>query len=346
MTGFKPLSKHFSRQKSSAHFGKTAKRGSVSENLLLGSLFPRLPGDSIACNPYRLRYWNVDILCFLENTIKLHAIHTACGIETGATRHISRWRDNCMQSIPLAVLKLPHFLIQLFVVCIACNPYRLRYWNFASHARTNFRHLLHAIHTACGIETPIIIELFIKHLSIACNPYRLRYWNSSQRESTSFLTALHAIHTACGIETALRAPWQEQCALIACNPYRLRYWNQTLLRIRFHRHNCMQSIPLAVLKLFFFAVIIALCIYCMQSIPLAVLKHDAEDWAETPYDCMQSIPLAVLKQRTASRARLMHEELHAIHTACGIETKNDLSSLQSFLIACNPYRLGCVKSFV
>ena len=87
--------------------GKSAKREGVLENLFLGSLFSRVLGDSIACNPYRLRYWNehqvwqckqqISIACNpyrlrYWNTayvyrdrgilIKLHAIHTACGIET------------------------------------------------------------------------------------------------------------------------------------------------------------------------------------------------------------------------------------------------------------------------
>ena len=58
----------------------------------------------------------------------------------------------------------------------------------------------------------------------------------------------------------------------------------------------------------------------MQSIPLAVLKlpcaikgvHEAEH-------CMQSIPLAVLKRQNYLQ-RFLTCLLHAIHTACGIET--------------------------
>ena len=61
--------------------------------------------------------------------------------------------------------------------------------------------------------------------------------------------------------------------------------------------------------------------YCMQSIPLAVLKlFLAVSLFQNATDCMQSIPLAVLKPfplRTSSHRRL---SLHAIHTACGIET--------------------------
>ena len=82
----------------------------------------------------------------------LHAIHTACGIETIS---LASWMlsplPNCMQSIPLAVLKL------------------------APHALRDEDDLLHAIHTACGIET----------LSSIVN--------------VTSTELLHAIHTACGV---------------------------------------------------------------------------------------------------------------------------------------------------
>jgi len=71
-----------------------------------------------------------------------------------------------MQSIPLAVLKL----------------------FFSQHHAS--QKLLHAIHTACGIETPILIT---GSLSVA---------------------ELHAIHTACGIETVsggIKNYWMSHC---------------------------------------------------------------------------------------------------------------------------------------
>ena len=40
---------------------------------------------------------------------------------------------------------------------------------------------------------------------------------------------------------------------------------------------------------------------------------------------MQSIPLAVLKLRREDSKQNEHDELHAIHTACGIETMYLLS---------------------
>ena len=151
----------------------------------------------IACNPYRLRYWNLRrtpletkmIYCMqsiplavlkpivpLKRTlpIKLHAIHTACGIETNMVVSPFTITSNCMQSIPLAVLK-------------RLNP------------REEGR-------------------------EIACNPYRLRYWNNDSRL----------------VENTNRS--------IACNPYRLRYWNFFSSTRRWHLLDCMQSIPLAVLK--------------------------------------------------------------------------------------------------
>ena len=61
------------------------------------------------------------------NRPTLHAIHTACGIETKRGNFASVFGENCMQSIPLAVLK--HLLPQIerVMIFIACNPYRLRY---------------------------------------------------------------------------------------------------------------------------------------------------------------------------------------------------------------------------
>jgi len=58
---------------------------------------------------------------------RLHAIHTACGIETRQSRTDISSALNCMQSIPLAVLKLFGAEMEDISLHIACNPYRLRY---------------------------------------------------------------------------------------------------------------------------------------------------------------------------------------------------------------------------
>ena len=55
--------------------------------------------------------------------------------------------------------------------------------------------------------------------------------------------------------------------------------------------------------------------------------------------CMQSIPLAVLKLSRELTRKYIPTKLHAIHTACGIETCDILRSGEGNLIACNPYRL-------
>ena len=125
----------------------------------------------------------------------------------------------------------------------------------------------------------------------------------------------------------------------------------------------MQSIPLAVLKPFLLALPLQIQ-HCMQSIPLAVLKllYNAII-PKHKENCMQSIPLAVLKRKSFSVLRSIDYTLHAIHTACGIETVSLLNGkaqqndcMQSIplavlkptlaasigvylLIACNPYRL-------
>ena len=126
---------------------------------------------------------------------------------------------------------------------------------------------------------------------------------------------LHAIHTACGIETVTtRATARDYT-------------------------NCMQSIPLAVLKQFHPIVFATNIANCMQSIPLAVLKLILQSCDRyCVLHCMQSIPLAVLKLAPHA-LRDEDDLLHAIHTACGIETYRAAQADTSDQIACNPYRL-------
>ena len=130
------------------------------------------------------------------------------------------------------------------------------------------------------------------------------------------------------------------------------------------RQYCMQSIPLAVLKRHDSRKMRDTVLDCMQSIPLAVLKHDDIVLVDQFFhlNCMQSIPLAVLKLKMR-KDYAFHQQLHAIHTACGIETWHSPKSYFHFLhcmqsiplavlkliahnshnvftlIACNPYRL-------
>ena len=187
--------------------------------------------EQIACNPYRLRYWNVFLAqSEVVGTTQLHAIHTACGIETWA------WNSACQTCY------------------IACNPYRLRYWNSrALIPAKKVVHIaqLHAIHTACGIETHDPITVFQPREIIACNPYRLRYWN------------------------LLLLEWKKQkrYLIIACNPYRLRYWN-TVVWAFCDRSQWLHAIHTACGIETLMARLGALILCdCMQSIPLAVLKR-------------------------------------------------------------------------
>ena len=105
------------------------------------------------------------------------------------------------------------------------------------------------------------------------------------------------------------------------------------------RQYCMQSIPLAVLKRILACHLLIQGLNCMQSIPLAVLKPTLGALVEElDGDCMQSIPLAVLKPCRPICSR-SYFKLHAIHTACGIETAERTVQTRSRSIACNPYRL-------
>ena len=131
----------------------------------------------------------------------MHAIHTACGIETVPASSFWNGRidDNCMQSIPLAVLKLV--------------PLK----------RTLPINLLHAIHTACGIETISRKRHILSH-EHCMQSIPLAVLKRKKPVGATGKAKLHAIHTACGIETI------------------------RLQSKRVRPSHCMQSIPLAVLK--------------------------------------------------------------------------------------------------
>ena len=49
---------------------------------------------------------------------------------------------------------------------------------------------------------------------------------------------------------------------------------------------------------------------------------------------MQSIPLAVLKPTIWNEKAFKSFTLHAIHTACGIETSDHLSNVEEFVTSC------------
>ena len=105
MTGFKPLSKHFSRQKSSAHFGEKCEKGVSIRKPTSGLTVSKASGRQ-----YCMQSIPLAVLKHVDNQRqaqcrKLHAIHTACGIETMKPLSSDQKKHHCMQSIPLAVLK-------------------------------------------------------------------------------------------------------------------------------------------------------------------------------------------------------------------------------------------------
>ena len=134
----------------------------------------------------------------------------------------------CMQSVPLAVLKrVISTLSKLFVVVLHAIRTACGIETHNSHQFLSDQECcpLHAIRTACGIETLITLFFMMK-----------------------LLLQLHAIRTACGIETCANPQTRHQrpvshcmqsvplavlkrksgwraptLAAIACNPYRLRY---------------------------------------------------------------------------------------------------------------------------
>ena len=151
----------------------------------------------------------------------MHAIHTACGIETKQLLRFRQRCDYCMQSIPLAVLKLlkNRRYQGRRKNCMQSIPLAvLKLWR--DLLKTSNRASLHAIHTACGIETirtsprASVVELHAIHTACGIETVAARI-------IFFLMFVLHAIHTACGIETvkiSLFVPHWE----IAGNPYRWR----------------------------------------------------------------------------------------------------------------------------
>ena len=84
-----------------------------------------------------------------------------------------------MQSIPLAVLK--HNPVPM------CEPRTI---------------LLHAIHTACGIETHNREDGQLQTTKLHAIHTACGIETARAEPTAPVATALHAIHTACGIETA------------------------------------------------------------------------------------------------------------------------------------------------
>ena len=106
MTGFKPLSKHFSRQKSSAHFGEKREKGVSIRKPTSGLTVSKASGRQYCMQSIPLAVLKRGVRLSPVRPVQLHAIHTACGIETPAINTSTATIFNCMQSIPLAVLKL------------------------------------------------------------------------------------------------------------------------------------------------------------------------------------------------------------------------------------------------
>ena len=146
-----------------------------------------------------------------ESSRKLHAIHTACGIETPQVCQHRRCYRDCMQSIPLAVLKHARFgeNTDCATNCMQSIPLAVLKRSHGNHGTVVQK--LHAIHTACGIETVVSISQIFDSSPIACHP---RYPSRCQ-------------HCMQSIPLAVLKPggltFRRIKFFIACNPYRLRY---------------------------------------------------------------------------------------------------------------------------
>ena len=127
MTSFKPLSKHFSRQKRSAHFGKKREKGVIVRNSVLGLTVSKASGRQYCMQSIPLAVLKHEGALRHVQCRALHAIHTACGIETGDAGAAAEPAAE-LHAIHTAcgIETVPTCLI-IIIRLIACNPYRLRY---------------------------------------------------------------------------------------------------------------------------------------------------------------------------------------------------------------------------
>ena len=175
MTGFKPLSKHFSRQKCSAHFGKKREKGVIVRNSVFGLTVSKASGRQYCMQSIPLAVLKRSNINSSNIFLILHAIHTACGIETASIHSVRTNSSYCMQSIPLAVLKHKMYVtfvqksIKLHAIHTACGIETKR----TKTCRTNQRYCMQSIPLA--VLKPCQIGFTPTYISIACNPYRLRY---------------------------------------------------------------------------------------------------------------------------------------------------------------------------
>ena len=157
-----------------------------------------------------------------ESSRKLHAIHTACGIETPQVCQHRRCYRDCMQSIPLAVLKHARFgeNTDCATNCMQSIPLAVLKRSHGNHGTVVQK--LHAIHTACGIETRRFDiqknQIFYCMQSISLAVLKLI---RTRRCPKKFFNCMQSIPLA--VLKQISPMFLTEYGRIACNPYRLRY---------------------------------------------------------------------------------------------------------------------------
>ena len=152
ISGFAPLLNRFLRQKNSLRFGERRKKGGRIRKPPFGFTVFKGSGRQYCMQSIPLAVLKHGFFKSVALVFELHAIHTACGIETLQALPDGWTEGDCMQSIPLAVLKLclPVWKITNLVNCMQSIPLAV------------LKHYL--VHRHSQIMS-----------AIACNPYRLRY---------------------------------------------------------------------------------------------------------------------------------------------------------------------------
>ena len=155
IAGFAPLLSRFLRQKNSLRFGEKRKQGGSIRKPPFGFTVSKGFGRQYCMQSVPLAVLKRQILHYKAVWFELHAIRTACGIET-IERSIlsSNATADCMQSVPLAVLKQQDFSVEIDILHYCMQSVPLAVLKPAPSQNNSFwRAALHAIRTACGIET-------------------------------------------------------------------------------------------------------------------------------------------------------------------------------------------------
>ena len=113
ITGFADVFSRFWRQKNPSRSRRFAKKSDPFRKPASGFSCPKGCEGRYCMQSIPLAVLKLDLPLCPRSQNSLHAIHTACGIETSHFLYFPNAPLHCMQSIPLAVLKKDRFVQNL-----------------------------------------------------------------------------------------------------------------------------------------------------------------------------------------------------------------------------------------